>query len=324
MKGCVIMKAEKYIVNGTKEVDIRKLPTDSKKDKVNKEKIIEKYEQNKAEISLLQDKFNADGREGIIFVFQALDASGKDSSIKNVFSGINPQGLNVYSYKAPTSEELSHDYLWRIHKNIPNRGEIAVFNRSHYEDIVTVKVENIKPKYHMSDRIIGKDDKTFYDERCAQVNNFEQYLFENGYRMVKIFLHVSKEEQAAQLLERIDIPEKNWKFRSSDIDVREKFDAYIDCFNEIINKTGTKNSPWYVLPGDQRWYTRYLISEIVLETLKAAASEYPELPQEEKDKLAECREILAKDAGDKIKAEKPKSEKKTKKTVKKSEKKKDK
>ena len=286
------MKADKYAVKGEKKVDIRKLPVNSKNDNVDKEEIIRKYEENKAELALLQDKFYADGREGIILVIQALDASGKDSAIKNIFSGINPQGVRVHSFKSPTPTELSHDYLWRIHQNVPERGEIAVFNRSHYEDIVTVQVEGIKPHYHMSDRVIGKKDSTFFDERCRQVNDFEQYLFENSYRIIKIFLHISKEEQTTQLLERIEIPEKNWKFRSDDLKVRDKFDAYLDCFNDVINKTSTKNCPWYVLPGDQRWYTRYLMTEILLDTMKSCDPQYPVLPDEEKAKLEESGRIL--------------------------------
>lgn len=287
------MKADKYAVTGAKKIDIRKLPTDSSKDNVDKEEIIAKYEANKAELALLQDRFYADGKEGLLVVIQALDASGKDSAVKNVFSGINPQGVKVHSFKAPNSEELCHDYLWRIHQNIPRRGEIAIFNRSHYEDIVTVQVENIKPCYHMSDRIIGESDKKFYEKRCTQVNNFEQYLYENSYRVVKIFLHISKDEQTEQLLERIEMPEKNWKFRAEDLKVRDKFDAYLNCFNDVINKTSTKECPWYVLPGDQRWYTRYLITEILLDALKSTDPQYPELPEEERAKLEECRKVLA-------------------------------
>jgi len=220
--------------------------------------------------------------------------------------------VKIHSYKAPTSEELAHDYLWRIHQNIPRRGEIAVFNRSHYEDLITVQVENIKPFYHMSDRIIGKDDKTFFKERYEQVNNFEEYLYQNGYKVVKIFLHVSKEEQTKQLLERIELPEKNWKFRADDMKVRDKFDAYVDCFNEVINKTSSKNSPWYVLPGDQRWYTRYLITEIILDALKSAKSEYPPLPEEDKERMDECREILKADLAETEPEEAPKKKSKKK------------
>ena len=305
------MKVSKYVVNGSKKVDITKLPTNSKEDKVNKEKILEKYEANKLELAALQDKFYADGREGIIVVIQALDASGKDSAIKNVFSGINPQGVKVHSFKAPTSEELAHDYLWRIHQNVPRRGAIAVFNRSHYEDLITVQVENIKPHYHMADRIISKDDDSFFGERCQQVKNFEQYLYENSYRVVKIFLHISPEEQTQQLLERIEIPEKNWKFRADDLSVRDKFNAYIDCFNDVINKTSTKDSPWYILPGDQRWYTRYLITEILLDVLKSCQPEYPELPESEKAQLSKCAEVLRDALGQSAEPEKKKSSKKS-------------
>ncbi|MBO4524553.1 PPK2 family polyphosphate kinase [Ruminococcus sp.] len=286
------MKADKYLIHEGKKVDIRVLPTDSKEDKVNKEEIIAKYEANKRDLAVLQDKFYADAREGLIVVIQALDASGKDSCIKYVFSGINPQGVKVHYYKAPTADELAHDYLWRIHQNIPRRGEIAVFNRSHYEDLVTVQAEEIWKNYHMADRILNDTKKKFFAKRYEQVNNFEEYLYENSYRMVKIFLHVSKEEQTGQLLERIELPEKNWKFRADDLKVRDKYDAYLKCFNEVINKTSTKNNPWYVLPGDQRWYTRYLITEILLDALKSCKPEYPELPPEEAEKLPECRKAL--------------------------------
>ena len=255
--------------------------------------IIRKYEENKQELIALQDKFYADAREGLIVVIQALDASGKDSTIKYVFSGINPQGVKVHYYKAPTSEELAHDYLWRIHQNVPRRGEIAVFNRSHYEDLVTVQAEDIWKGYHMSERVLDDTKKKFFAKRYEQVNNFEEYLYENSYRMVKIFLHVSKEEQTGQLLERIELPEKNWKFRADDLKVRDKYDAHLKCFNDVINKTSTKNSPWYVLPGDQRWYTRYLVTEILLDALKACKPEYPQLPDDEKEKLPECRKVLA-------------------------------
>lgn len=287
------MKADKYIIPKDKKVDIRKLPTNSKEDNVEKDDIIAKYEANKQELIALQDKFYADGREGLIVVIQALDASGKDSCIKYVFSGINPQGVKVHYYKAPTAEELAHDYLWRIHQNIPRRGEIAVFNRSHYEDLVTVQTEEIWKGYHMSERVLDDTKKKFFEKRYEQVNNFEEYLYENSYRMVKIFLHVSKEEQTEQLLERIELPEKNWKFRADDLKVRDKYDAYLKCFNDVINCTSTKHSPWYVLPGDQRWYTRYLITEIILDALKACKPEYPVLPEEEAEKLPECRKILA-------------------------------
>lgn len=287
------LKADKYLIREGKKTDIRKLPTDSKEDNADKDQIIEKYEENKREIAFLQDKFYADAKEGLIVVIQALDASGKDSIIKYVFSGINPQGVKVHYYKAPTADELAHDYLWRIHQNVPRRGEIAVFNRSHYEDLVTVQAEDIWKGYHISDRVLDDTKKKFFEKRYRQVNDFEQYLYENSYRMVKIFLHVSKEEQTGQLLERIELPEKNWKFRADDLKVRDKYDAYLKCFNDVINNTSTKNSPWYVLPGDQRWYTRYLFTEILIDALRACKPQYPALSPEEAEKLPECRRILS-------------------------------
>ena len=315
------MKADKYIIEENKKTDIRKLPTNSKEDNVDKDDIIAKYEANKQELIALQDKFYADGREGLIVVIQALDASGKDSAIKYVFSGMNPMGVKVHYYKAPTADELAHDYLWRIHQNIPRRGEIAVFNRSHYEDLVTVQAEDIWEHYHMSERVLDDTKKKFFEKRYEQVNNFEEYLYENSYRMVKIFLHVSKEEQTEQLLERIQLPEKNWKFRADDLKVRDKYDSYLKCFNEVINKTSTKHSPWYVLPGDQRWYTRYLVTEILLNELKACKPEYPALPPEEAEKLPECRKLLEEAMAEYESGKAEKSEKKSDENKKKSKKK---
>ncbi|MGI6178168.1 MAG: PPK2 family polyphosphate kinase [Eubacterium sp.] len=288
------MKADKYKVDGSEKIDIRKLPVNSNADGVTREDIETKYAAAKEEIVKLDDAFRADAREGLIFVIQALDASGKDSTIEHVFSGLNPQGVKVHYYKAPTDDELAHDYLWRIHKDLPRKGEIAVLNRSHYEDLVTVDVEGIRKIYKMAERIANDSDDTFFNKRYEQVRNFEEYLYENSFRMVKIFLHVTKKEEATQMLERLDVPDKSWKFRSDDIKVLDKYDDYMKCFNKVINETATKHSPWYVLPGNQRWYTRYLLTEIIAETLKECKPKYPAVPPEEKAKFPVCREALQK------------------------------
>lgn len=288
------MKADRYRIDGSKKVDIRQLPTDSRQDKVDKEEILAAYAKNQKKMAQLQDVLRADGREGLIIVIQALDASGKDSLINHVFTGLSPQGINVHYYKAPTDEELAHDYLWRIHNDLPRRGDIAVLNRSHYEDLVTVDVEGIWKHYHIADRIYRDDHDTFFEKRYEQAKNFEEFLYENSYRMVKIFLHVTPKEEAEQLLERIQTPEKNWKFRAADLDVLDKYEDYMKCFNKVINKTATEHSPWYVLPGCQRWYTRYLLSEIVIDEIEKCHPKYPELPEEERVKLSECEERLKK------------------------------
>lgn len=291
------MKASKYCIDGSENISIRKLPTDAKEDGADKKRILEKFEKNKEEMARLQDVFHADGREGLIIVLQALDASGKDSIIHHVFSGMNPEGLNVHYYEAPTDEELAHDYLWRIHRDLPRRGEIAVLNRSHYEDVTTVDLEDIWKHYKMADRVCRDSREKFFLRRFDQIVNFEQYLYENSFRIVKIFLHVSKKEQAVQLLERIDVPEKNWKFQASDIRVHDRYDDYLKCFDHVINATATKHAPWYVLPGDQRWYTRYLLSEIVIHELSACKSAYPRLPEDEAEKMPICGDQLRKELG---------------------------
>ncbi|MGI5888943.1 MAG: PPK2 family polyphosphate kinase [Oscillospiraceae bacterium] len=286
------MRSEKYKVDGSHDVKLSDFPTDAKHDKVRKDDIIRRFEKNKEKAETLLDAFYADKKEGLIIVIQAIDASGKDSLIKNVFSGLNPEAMNVRYFKVPTAEELAHDYLWRIHQNVPRRGEIAVFNRSHYEDLITVRVEDIWKGYRMSSRVLDESEDDFFDKRYRQVREFEEYLYENSYRMVKVFLHISKDEQKTQFLERIDDETKNWKFNPSDLSVRDKFDDYMDAFEEAINSTSTEHSPWYVLPGDQRWYTRFLMSEILVNELKECNPRYPKLSKSAKASLAECREKL--------------------------------
>lgn len=286
------MGLKKYRFDGEKKLNLDKLPTNSKKDKVVKEEILKKTAENQENIAELQERLYADGREGLIIILQAIDAAGKDSTIKHVMSGINPQGVDVISFKAPNSEELAHDFLWRVNKHLPVRGKIGIFNRSHYEDVLVVQVHKMNRTYHMAKRVTGQDDETFFTKRYAHIRNYEEYLHDNSYRIVKIFLNVSKDEQKKRFLERIDTPEKNWKFDSGDLKERALWDEYHSVFEDVINNTATKTCPWYVLPADQKWYTRYLVSEILLNVLKEINPQYPEMPEEEKLKLAECRKAL--------------------------------
>lgn len=287
------MNAERYLYTGSdKDPDLRTLPTDSKKDEVSKKVVIAAFEENVVRIQELQDRFHADAREGIVFVIQALDAAGKDSLIKHVFSRMNHQGVRIENFKAPSAEELAHDYLWRIHKVMPRRGDIVVLNRSHYEDVVTVDVNNIWQKYHMPERTLNDSREDFFRKRYRQIRDYEEYLYENGYRVVKIFLNVSKDTQKERFLERIERPEKNWKFNAGDLDDRAKFDAFLDRFSTVIRQTATDHSPWYALPADQKWYTRYLLSEIMIDTFEKCKSRYPEMTDEQKAEMERCKESL--------------------------------
>ena len=283
---------KKYRFDGENTYRAGELPTDSEEDGVTKEEILEKTRENLEQIGLLQEKLYADGREGLLIILQALDAAGKDSTVKHVMSGINPQGVDVWSFKTPNSEELAHDFLWRVNKCLPVRGKIGLFNRSYYEDVLVVQVHDLNKTYKMAERITGQDKKEFFKKRYKHIRNYEEYLYDNSYRFVKIFLNVSKKEQKKRFLERIDTQEKNWKFSSSDLTERARWDDYQKVFEDVINSTATKECPWYVLPADQKWYTRYLVSEAILRELKDIDPQFPEMPEEEQARLQECRKQL--------------------------------
>ena len=286
------MSLKDYTFDGSRKLELEKLPTNSKKDKVDKEEIIAKTKENLAKMQELQDRLYADGREGLIIVLQAMDAAGKDSTIKHVMGGVNPQGVEVHSFKTPTAEELSHDFLWRLNKCIPSRGYIGIFNRSYYEDVLVVRVYEMNKTYHIAERVTGQPTEEFFKKRYRHIRNYEEYLYENGYRIVKIFLNLSKDKQKERFLERLDTPSKNWKFSGGDLKTREKWDEYRKAYEKAVNETATKENPWYVLPADQKWYTRYLVSEVIVKTLEEMNPQYPEMPEEEKAKIGEYREAL--------------------------------
>ena len=286
------MKADRYRYDDHERPDLRDLPTHAGVDKDCREEIERRTAENIETMKQLQEALYADGREGIVLVLQALDAAGKDSIIKHVMSGLNPQGVMVHSFKQPGAEELSHDYLWRVVKQLPPRGSIAIFNRSHYEDVLAVQILELWKKAQLPDRVLQDSRSEFFRKRYRQIRQFEEYLYENGYRAVKVFLNVSKEEQGKRFLERIEKPEKNWKFASSDLETRARFDDYIDLYEEVIRETASDHSPWYVLPADQKWYTRYLLSEIMVDVLQSCDSRFPELSEEERAHLEEAREQL--------------------------------
>lgn len=228
----------------------------------------------------LQEVLYAANSHSILILFQAMDAAGKDSAIEHVMSGINPQGCQVYSFKTPTSEEYEHDFLWRHYRALPERGRIGIHNRSHYENVLVCKVH---PEYILNENIpnydnIKKIDHKFWKNRYQNIINFEKQLTDNGTIVIKIFLHVSKDEQKKRFLERIDDSSKNWKFSAGDLKERALWSKYMEAYQDAIQKTSTPNSPWYVIPADEKWYTRLAVSQILAETMEDLKLKYPVLP----------------------------------------------
>lgn len=268
---------KEYEYTGKQKFRIAKTETDEThlvKDRKDAEK---KMQKNLLKIDDLQQKLYAEKKEGLIIVFQAMDAAGKDGTIRAVLQCLSPHGVKEEAFKSPSSEELAHDYLWRVHQRVPAKGEIAIFNRSQYEEVLIYKVKELWKTQVNCDRIVQKD---MMKNRYHDINAFEEYLYHNNVRTVKIFLHVSRKEQAERFLSRIEEPEKNWKFSGSDYEERQYWDAYQDAFEEAINQTSTPESPWYVVPADHKWYMRYAVSEIIRGALEDMNPEYPEVTGE--------------------------------------------
>jgi PPK2 family polyphosphate:nucleotide phosphotransferase len=242
----------------------------------------------------LQSALYADNQYAVLIIFQAMDAGGKDSAISHTMSGLNPQDCEVFSFKQPGAEDLAHDFLWRTHKALPEFGRLGVHNRSHYENVLITKVH---PELLLKEKLPGiksvKDvNKKFWKHRYESIRNFEKHLSDNGTVIIKFFLNLSKDEQKERFLQRIDEPDKNWKFSAADIHEREFWDDYMKAYEKAIQETATAQCPWYVIPADKKWFTRIAISTIILETLKDLKLEYPVLPKEEKEKLEEAKERL--------------------------------
>ncbi len=286
------MSVNQYRYNGKRRLSLKELPTDASDAPQSKSALVAKTQENLAEAALLQEKLYAAGQEGLVIALQARDAAGKDSLIKKVFSGLNPAALEVHSFKAPSSVELSHDYLWRINQALPPRGKIGLFNRSQYEDVLAVKVHHLEQGYRLAPRCLTDD---FFERRYRQLRHWEEYLYENGLRMVKVFLNVSKEEQRRRFLDRMELDNKHWKLSTADMKERALWDEYDSAYEDCINATATEESPWYVLPADNKWYTRYLMSEILLDTLKDMAPEFPPLDSDEAAKIPQVMEQLEKE-----------------------------
>lgn len=237
-----------------------------------------------------QNILYAQNTYALLIIFQAMDAAGKDSTIKHVMSGVNPQGFQVFSFKGPSAEELDHDYLWRTTKALPERGRIGIFNRSYYEEVLVVRVhpEMLKkqqlPKFPSGNQI--------WKQRFQEINNLEKYLVDNGVIILKFFLNVSKSEQKKRFLQRIEFPEKNWKFSANDVRERAFWNDYMDAYEEVFNQTSTKWAPWYIVPADRKWFTRLVVADIICTKLEELNLKYPTVTEEHKQQLLEAKRIL--------------------------------
>ncbi|MEH2338145.1 polyphosphate kinase 2 family protein [Nostoc sp.] len=237
-----------------------------------------------------QNILYAQNTYALLIIFQAMDAAGKDSTIKHVTSGVNPQGFQVFSFKAPSAEELDHDYLWRTTKALPERGRIGIFNRSYYEEVLVARVHpEILKKQQLP--YLPEGNK-IWKQRFEEINNFEKYLVENGVIVLKFFLNVSKSEQKKRFLQRIDTPEKNWKFSDSDVRERVFWDDYMNAYEEVFNHTSTKSAPWYIIPADRKWFTRLVVANIICTKLQELNLQYPTVSEEHRQQLLEAKRIL--------------------------------
>jgi PPK2 family polyphosphate:nucleotide phosphotransferase len=255
-----------------------------------KEKARKTLERGVELLSHFQEKLYAQDRWALLLIFQAMDAAGKDGAIKHVMSGVNPQGCSVNSFKAPSREELDHEFLWRAHKAIPERGKIGLFNRSYYEEVLVVRVhKELLDAQHLPKQLIGKD---IWESRYEDINNFEKYLARNGVVILKFFLHVSKSEQKKRFLERLEMPEKNWKFSMDDVKERERWKDYQKAYEEMIQNTATKHAPWYVVPADNKWFTRLVVASAAIEALDSLDLQFPDVDPQKKKELARVREVL--------------------------------
>lgn len=283
------MKTSKYLAKPGSEISLSNFSTKDTSGIKSKEDAKELLEKNIEKMIELQDRLYASDKYSLLLIFQAMDAAGKDSTIKHVMSGLNPQGTQVYSFKQPSREEIDHGFLWRIQKAVPERGRIGIFNRSHYEEVLVVKVHDLLKFQQLPSELI---DEKIWQKRYDQINNFEKYLAENGTVVIKFFLNVSKDEQKERFLARIDDKTKNWKFSAADVEERKYWDKYQEAYEEAISATSKKSAPWYIIPADKKWFARLLVSEIIVETLKKLDLEYPKLSDEQVAELQKCKENL--------------------------------
>lgn len=258
-----MVNSEQHRIRPAQTVRLDEIETDGKDIEQDRRACEERFVKDQEQLIEYQERLYAEGKQKLLVVFQAIDAGGKDGTVRAVFKGVNPQGVVVTSFKKPTEEELSHDFLWRVHQAVPANGYISVFNRSHYEDVLVVRVHDLVPP-------------AVWKPRFQMINEFEKYLSDNGTRIVKFFLHISKKEQRKRFQERLDDPAKRWKFDRDDLAKREFWNDYQQAFEEMLEKCSTSYAPWYVIPGDQNWYRNAAVCRILVETLQEMNPQYPE------------------------------------------------
>ena len=289
--------SKKYRVTSGKKFKLKDFATSPDTDLGKEEKLVAQQglQLGVQALAGMQDKLYAQDKWSLLLIFQAMDAAGKDGAIKHVMSGINPQGCQVTSFKAPNPEELDHDYLWRCMKQLPERGRIGIFNRSYYEEVLVVRVhEEILKAQKLPGKMVTD---TIWDDRLNDMHNFEEYLYRNGILVVKFFLNVSKKEQKKRFLERIDKPEKNWKFSNADITERKYWKQYMAAYEEAIKKTATEKSPWYVVPADNKPYARIVVAAAIISALDSMKLAYPEVGEEQLAELQRLKQELLAEKG---------------------------
>jgi PPK2 family polyphosphate:nucleotide phosphotransferase len=288
---------DEYKISEGMKFSLSDFPTEVKKKVIEKELGELLIQKDVEELSSLQDVLYADKHHSVLIIIQAMDAAGKDGTIKHIMSGVNPEGVQVTSFKSPSVIELEHDYFWRHYLVLPGKGEIGIFNRSHYENVLITKVhpEFILNEKHAGINTIKDIDKTFWQKRYKQICRFEKNLSENDTTILKFFLHVSKDVQKKRFLDRIDDPTKNWKFSTADLKERAFWDDYQSAYEDAILNTSTKEAPWFIIPADEKWYSRYLVGKIICQELKKLNLSYPKITETEKEALLKAKEILLKE-----------------------------
>ncbi len=279
-----------YCVTAGKGFRLKDFAPDDTAGLHSKEKAEELLRHGVTRLSELQEELYAQGRWSLLLIFQAMDAAGKDGTIKHVMSGVNPQGCEVVSFKVPSSQELDHDFLWRTTRRLPERGRIGIFNRSYYEETLVVRVHpELLARQKLPPPLVTKD---IWKERFADINAFERYLSRNGVLIRKFFLQLSRKEQKKRFLARLDVPEKNWKFSLADAQERQHWPAYMAAYEDMIRHTATEHAPWYVVPADHKWFTRLVVAEAIIETLDSLRLGYPKVDEAKRKELAAARRTL--------------------------------
>ena len=284
------MDTSRFRVRPGEEVNLRRYDTADTSPFRNRRKAAARLQRGIERLASLQEKLYAQDRWALLIVFQAMDAAGKDSAIKHVMSGLNPQGTQVCSFKRPSDEELDHDYLWRTSKALPERGRIGIFNRSYYEEVLIVRVHpEVLGRQKLPPALVTR---RLWRDRYEDINAFERYLTRNGTLIRKFFLHVSREEQRRRFLARLDEPAKQWKFEAADLDERDRWGDYVQAYEQMLMRTSTKYAPWYIVPADHKWFTRLVIAELVVEALQSLGLAFPAVAKPQLEALAEARRRL--------------------------------